>query len=96
MSEAGALKALTIHAAEMLDLQDRIGSIEVGKDADLVVLSGPPFSVYSQVLTTYIEGELVFDRSRPEDVRYATGGFAVASRYPALNRTQSEQQEAVQ
>jgi imidazolonepropionase-like amidohydrolase len=96
MSEAGAIKALTIHGAQMLDLQDRIGSIEVGKDADLVVLSGPPFSVYSQVLTTYIEGELVFDRSRPEDVRYATGGFAVASRYPALNRTQSEQQEAVQ
>jgi len=82
MSEAGALKALTIHAAEMLDLQDRIGSIEVGKDADLVVLSGPPFSVYSQVLATYVEGEVVFDRSRPDDVHYATGGFAVAGRYP--------------
>ena len=82
MSEEGALKALTIHGAEMLDLQDRVGSIEVGKDADLVVLSGPPFSVYSQVLATYVEGEVVFDRNRPGDKRYATGGFAVAGRYP--------------
>ena len=82
MSEEGALKALTIHGAEMLDLQDRIGSIEVGKDADLVVLSGPPFSVYSQVLATYVEGAVVFDRNRPGDTYYATGGFAVAGRYP--------------
>ena len=88
MSEAAALRALTIHAAEMLDLQDRIGSLEVGKDADLVVLSGPPFSVYSHVLETYIEGEKVFDRSRPSDIRYATGGFAVADRYPARQKTQ--------
>ena len=88
MSEAAALRALTIHAAEMLDLQDRIGSLEVGKDADLVVLSGPPFSVYTHVLATYIEGEKVFDRSRPSDIRYATGGFAVADRYPARQKTQ--------
>ena len=88
MSEAAALRALTIHAAEMLDLQDRIGSLEAGKDADLVVLSGPPFSVYSHVLATYIEGEKVFDRSRPSDIRYATGGFAVADRYPARQKTQ--------
>ena len=88
MSEAAALRALTIHAAEMLDLQDRIGSLEVGKDADLVVLSGPPFSVYTHVLATYIEGEKVFDRSRPSDIRYATGGFAVADRYSARQKTQ--------
>jgi len=88
MSEAAALRALTIHAAEMLDLQDRIGSLEVGKDADLVVLSGPPFSVYTHVLATYIEGEKVFDRNRPSDIRYATGGFAVADRYPARQKTQ--------
>ncbi len=88
MSEAAALRALTIHAAEMLNLQDRIGSLEAGKDADLVVLSGPPYSVYSHVLETYIEGEKIFDRSRPSDIRYATGGFAVADRYPALQKTQ--------
>ena len=84
LSEEGALRALTLNAAEMLDLGDRIGSLEPGKDADWVVLSGPPFSVYTKVLATYIAGVKVFDRSRPEDLRYATGGFAVAARYPKL------------
>ncbi len=83
MSEAGALRALTLSGAEMLGLAHRVGSIAPGKDADLAVLSGPPFSLYTQVLETYIQGERVFDRSRPDDLRHATGGFAVAARYPA-------------
>jgi imidazolonepropionase-like amidohydrolase len=81
MTEDGALRALTINPAEMLDLAHRIGSIAAGKDADLVVLSGPPFSIYTKVLSTYIEGIKVFDRTRPEDLRYATGGFNVRERY---------------
>jgi len=48
------------------------------------VLSGNPFSVYTKVLETWIEGEKVFDRSRPEDLRYSTGGFLLANRYPKL------------
>jgi hypothetical protein len=48
------------------------------------VLSGNPFSVYTKVLETWIEGEKVFDRSRPEDLRYSTGGFQIADRYPKL------------
>jgi len=84
LSEESALRALTLNGAEMLDLGQRIGSLEPGKDADLVVLSGPPFSVYTRVLATYIEGTKVFDRSRPEDLRYATGGYGVAARYPKL------------
>ncbi|MEE8106874.1 MAG: amidohydrolase family protein [Planctomycetota bacterium] len=83
MTKEGALKALTIHGAEMMHLENRIGSIAVGKDADLVLLSGEPFSVYTRVLATWIEGDLVFDRSRPEDARYATGGFQRADRLPA-------------
>ena len=84
MSEDGALKGLTIYPAEMLDLQSRVGSPEPGKDADFIVLSGPPFSVYTHVLETWIEGEKVFDRSNPVDLRYATGGFNVIGRYPQL------------
>jgi imidazolonepropionase-like amidohydrolase len=84
LSETAALEALTRNAAEMLDLQNRVGTLEPGKDADFVVLSGDPFSVYTKVLETWIEGEKVFDRSRPEDLRYATGGFQVANRYPKL------------
>src|SRR5262249_47811569 len=49
-----------------------------GKDADFVVLSGPPFCVYTQVLETYIDGVRVFDRSRTKDWTYYAGGFALA------------------
>lgn len=68
------LYALTMANAQMLDLQDRIGSLEPGKDADLAVLSGDPFSVYTKVLETWVEGVKVFDRSVPKDRLYATGG----------------------
>jgi imidazolonepropionase-like amidohydrolase len=77
MPEDAALKALTLHGAQMLHLDDRCGSLEKGKDADFVVLSGPPFSVYTQVLETHIEGEKVFDRARHEDWTYQKGGFAL-------------------
>jgi imidazolonepropionase-like amidohydrolase len=74
MSREGALRAVTRNGAMMLDLEDRIGSLEPGKDADFVILSGDPFSVYTQVLETWVEGRLVFDRARPEDRLYAVGG----------------------
>src|SRR5439155_13545653 len=77
LPEDVALKALTLHGAQMLHLEDRIGSLEKGKDADFVVLSGAPFSVYTQVLETYIEGDKVFDRSVHQDWAYQTGGFAL-------------------
>jgi imidazolonepropionase-like amidohydrolase len=84
MSEEAALKGLTIYAAEMLDLGSRVGTLEPGKDADFLVLSGEPFSVYTHVLQTWIEGQKVFDRSDPHDLHFATGGFSVAAQYPAL------------
>jgi len=87
MSEEGALRALTINGADMLDLGDRIGTLEKGKDADFILLSGPPFSVYTKVLETWIEGQKVFDRNNPADLHYATGGYAVADRYPKFNTT---------
>jgi len=75
MSRQGALEALTINGAEMLDLGDRIGSLEPGKDADFAILSGDPFSVYTKVLETWVEGKKVFDRTDPEDHLYAVGGY---------------------
>ena len=78
LSEDVALKALTLHGAQMLHLDERVGSLDKGKDADFVVLSGAPFSVYTQVLETYIEGDKVFDRSIHEDWTYQAGGFALA------------------
>jgi len=73
-----AIRALTINGAKMLNLDKRVGSLERGKDADLVVLSGDPFSVYTHVLETWVEGNKVFDRSRPEDRLYAVGGYGAS------------------
>jgi imidazolonepropionase-like amidohydrolase len=80
MSEDAALRALTLHGAQMLHLDDRLGSLETGKDADFVVLSGSPFSVYTQVLQTFIDGKCVFDRRKQQDWSYQTGGFALSER----------------
>lgn len=75
LSREKALRALTLAGAEMMDLQDRVGSLSVGKDADFVILSGDPLSVYSKILETWIEGQRVFDRSDPQDHLYAVGGY---------------------
>ncbi len=74
MSPDAALYGMTLAGAKMLDLDARVGSLEVGKDADFIVLSGDPLSVYTHVLQTYVEGKKVFDRSDPKDYIYAVGG----------------------
>lgn len=75
MSREAALRAVTLEAAKQLDLDHRIGSLEVGKDADLAILDGDPLSVYTLVNETWVEGELVFDFSREEDRVHALGGY---------------------
>lgn len=77
MSRAKALEALTLAGARMMDLADRVGSLEEGKDADFIILSGDPLSVYTHVEQTWVEGELLFDRSNPEHRRYAVGDYGV-------------------
>jgi imidazolonepropionase-like amidohydrolase len=79
MSRDKALYALTMANAIMLDLQDRVGSLENGKDADFIVLSGDPLSVYTHVLQTWVEGKKVFDRGNPDDYKIATGGYGVGA-----------------
>jgi imidazolonepropionase-like amidohydrolase len=75
MSREKAIEALTLAGARMLELDRRIGSLDVGKDADLIVLSGDPLSVRTKVLETWVEGEKVFDRDDPEDRLFAVGGY---------------------
>ncbi len=64
VTEEEALKMITWNPAWQLGIQDRVGSIEVGKDADLAIWNGHPLSVYSRVETTFIDGEVFFDRQQ--------------------------------
>lgn len=74
-----ALYAMTLAGARILDLQERTGSLTAGKDADFIILSGDPLSVYTKVLETYVEGARVFDRNNPQDRLYAVGGYGAGS-----------------
>ena len=80
MSREKALEAMTLAGAKMLNLEDRIGSLDRGKDADFILLSGDPLSVYSQVEQTWVQGDKVFDRTNEIDRKYAVGGYGVYSR----------------
>jgi imidazolonepropionase-like amidohydrolase len=75
MSREKALEALTLAGARMLDLNERVGSLEPGKDADFVILSGDPFSVYTRVQETWVEGRKVFDLENADDRAVAEGAY---------------------
>ncbi|MCI6275140.1 MAG: amidohydrolase [Clostridium sp.] len=57
-----ALSTITINAAEILGVSDRLGSIEEGKDADIVILDGNPLDTYTNTLYTIINGEIVYKK----------------------------------
>jgi len=64
MKEEDAFRAITSTAAEILGIDDRVGSLEPGKDADVVILSGHPFDMaHARVERVLIEGETVWERS---------------------------------
>jgi len=67
LTEEEALRLVTLNPAIQMRLDHRIGSIDVGKDADLVLFNGHPFSIYSRPEVTMIEGVVYFDRK--EDLK---------------------------
>lgn len=74
LTEEEALKLVTWNPAVQLGIQQRVGSLEVGKDADLAIWNDHPLSVYARVETTFVDGEIFFDRQqdlarRPELLR---------------------------
>ncbi len=62
MSEEDALKMVTLNPAKMLHVSDRVGSIKEGKDADIVIWSAHPLSIYAKSEKTIVDGAVVFDR----------------------------------
>jgi len=62
MKEEDALKAITINAARITGIDDRVGSLEVGKDADIIIFDGHPLELKSRAVTTIIDGKVVYDR----------------------------------
>lgn len=110
--EEEALKMITLNAARQLGIDKRTGSVEVGKDADLVIWNAHPFSVYSRPEMTLIEGEIFFDRTkdiqrraelereRQEleklDVNKPAGGGTTQPRIPSEKRTEDRDEASFQ
>jgi imidazolonepropionase-like amidohydrolase len=84
ISEEHAIQWLTINPARALHLDSQIGSLEPGKNADVVVWSGDPFSVYSRAEQVLIDGAVVYDRNDPS--RQPLSDFEVGQ--PAIERQQ--------
>jgi imidazolonepropionase-like amidohydrolase len=73
-SEQAALESLTIAPATMMGVADRIGSIEEGKDADLLILDGPPLDYRTYVEQALVGGKLCYDRARENIYPAPAGG----------------------
>ena len=94
LSEEHALEALTINGAKAMMLDERIGSIEVGKDADLVLMNGPPFDVHAErIEKVFVDGVLEYERKETRQTALPTpvgpfrpigGGFKAGDRTFAL------------
>jgi len=73
----GALRAVTIDAAELLGIADRYGSIAVGKVADLVLFDGDPFENATHVQFTIMDGQIVYDRAEYLKLPFARRALAI-------------------
>jgi len=71
VSAEEAWKMVTLNPAKLLQIDDRVGSVKVGKDADLVLWNGNPLSVYTSAEKTMIEGVVYFDKDRDAAQRKA-------------------------
>ncbi len=79
VSEAAALEMITLAPAGHLGIADRVGSIEVGKDADLAIFTAHPFSAEARVQYTFVDGQVYFDRARVETTADAPAAALAAS-----------------
>ncbi|MEJ7913054.1 MAG: amidohydrolase family protein, partial [Chitinophagaceae bacterium] len=69
MAEEEALKMVTLNPAKALHIDDRVGSIKAGKDADIVIWSDHPLSIYAKAEKTIVDGIVYFDRDHDMELR---------------------------
>lgn len=69
VSREDALRMLTRYPAELLLIDDKVGTVEVGKHGDIAILSGDPFDVYTRVEQTIVDGIVYYDRERESELR---------------------------
>jgi imidazolonepropionase-like amidohydrolase len=69
VTEEQALKMVTLNPAKMLHVEDKVGSLKVGKDGDVVVWSDHPLSIYAKALYTIVDGIVYFDRKKDEQMQ---------------------------
>jgi imidazolonepropionase-like amidohydrolase len=69
LTETEALNLVTINPAKMLHVDDKVGSIKEGKDADVVLWNDNPLSIYAKALYTVVDGTIYFDRNKDEELR---------------------------
>ncbi|TCJ18623.1 amidohydrolase [Flaviaesturariibacter flavus] len=91
MSEEDALKMVTLNPAKMLHIDKRVGSIRPGKDADLVLWSDNPLSIYARSLYTIVDGTVYFDREKDLQLRQAVA----AERGRLIRKMNSEKRSGV-
>jgi imidazolonepropionase-like amidohydrolase len=68
VTEEQALKMVTLNPAKMLHIEDKVGSLKVGKDGDVVVWSDNPLSIYAKSLYTIVDGTIYFDREKDQQM----------------------------
>ncbi len=89
LTDDEALAMVTINPARQLEIESRVGSIEVGKDADLAIFDAHPLSNYAKVQKVFIDGQLYFDRQKDFSQRVERG----ARRKALLDKAQRQREE---
>jgi len=91
LSEEEAWKLCTLNPAKMLHIDNRVGSVAVGKDADVVLWSDHPLSVYARVEKTFVDGKLYYDLKKDEEMRK----FVMKERERILNKMAASEEQTV-
>ena len=86
ISDNDALRWITANAAWALGIDDRVGTLEPGKNADVVVWSANPFSVYARADQVFVDGALLFDRSNPALQPRTDFELGILPRFPGVTQ----------